>query len=154
MSKFKKSDSKSLPAISTASLPDIVFMLIIFFMVSTKIRDENPLVIVQTPAATELTKLEKKELVAAILIGKPNINLQGKFGKEERVQLNDKIATIGEIKDFISTKRADMQENAQALIVSLKVDKSTKMGVVTAVKQELRKASALKISYAAMPGKN
>ena len=148
MSKFQKDKKKTLPAVSTASLPDIVFMLIIFFMVSTKIRDENPLVNVLTPKATELTKLERKELVASILIGKPIGSLQAKFGKEDRIQLNDKISNLTDIRDFVAAKRSEMGEMAESLIVSLKVDKKTKMGIVTAVKQELRKASALKISYA------
>lgn len=39
MAKFKKDGKRETPAISTASLPDIVFMLLFFFMVSTTMRE-------------------------------------------------------------------------------------------------------------------
>ncbi len=148
MSKFKKAGSKGLPSINTASLPDIVFMLLFFFMVTTVMRETNLKVSVIIPEATEIKKLEKKSLVSFIYIGKPLGTLQKTFGSEPRIQLNDAFATLGDIRDFITSEREQMNENDQKqMTVSLKIDQDTRMGIVTDVKLELRKASALKINY-------
>lgn len=148
MSKFKKAGSKGLPSINTASLPDIVFMLLFFFMVTTVMRETNLKVSVIIPEATEIKKLEKKSLVSFIYIGKPLGTLQKTFGSEPRIQLNDAFATLGDIRDFITSEREQMNENDQKqMTVSLKIDQNTRMGIVTDVKLELRKASALKINY-------
>lgn len=152
MARFKRKGDKETPAISTASLPDIVFMLLFFFMVSTTMKDSDPVVTVRPVSASQVTKLERKELVTNISIGKPIDALQKTFGKEDRVELNGAIRDIRDIPTFIANKRAEIVEAEQSkMIVSLKIDKKSKMGIVTAVKQELRKASALKISYASMP---
>ena len=71
MAKFKKKGGKGTPAISTASLPDIIFMLLFFFMVTTTMREATLLVRVVAPQATEVQKLEKKSLVDYIYIGPP-----------------------------------------------------------------------------------
>jgi len=148
MAKFRKSGSKKVGAVNTASLPDIVFMLLFFFMVTTVMRETNPLVQVKVPGATEIKKLEKKSLVSFINIGEPMKQYQGLYGTEPRIQLNDSFATVEDIRDFISSEREQMKENERALMtVSLKVDEDTKMGVVTDVKQALRKSNALKINY-------
>ncbi len=148
MSRFKKESGKELKAINTASLPDIVFMLLFFFMVTTVMRETDLKIMVSLPEATEIKKLEKKSLVSYIYIGKPLPQLQKTFGSEPRIQLNDAFATPLDIRDFITSEREQMDENSQKqMTVSLKIDKDTKMGVVTDVKQELRKASALKINY-------
>lgn len=134
--------------ISTASLPDIVFMLLFFFMVTTVMRETELKIRVLVPEATEIKKLEKKSLVSYIYIGKPHINLVKTFGSEPRIQLNDAFATPEDIRDFITSEREQMDENDQKqMTVSLKIDGETKMGIVTDVKQELRKSSALKINY-------
>lgn len=148
MSRFKKSGGKELKSINTASLPDIVFMLLFFFMVTTVMRETELKIKVIVPEATEIKKLEKKSLVSYIYIGKPHRSLQKTFGSEPRIQLNDAFATLEDIRDFITSEREQMDENDQKqMTVSLKIDRDTKMGVVTNVKQELRKASALKINY-------
>jgi biopolymer transport protein ExbD len=123
-------------------------MLLFFFMVTTVMRETNLKVSVIIPEATEIKKLEKKSLVSFIYIGKPLKNLQKTFGSEPRIQLNDAFATLGDIRDFITSEREQMNENDQKqMTVSLKIDQNTRMGVVTDVKLELRKASALKINY-------
>ena len=150
MAKFRKDGKKGTPAISTASLPDIVFMLLFFFMVSTTMRDTEMMVQVQLPEATQVAKLEKKSLVSYIFIGSPSRQYQTLLGTDSRIQLNDSFKTLVDIRDFISSERDALGEADKAkLTTSLKVDKDTRMGIVTDVKQELRKASALKISYAA-----
>jgi len=145
MAKFKKEGGKGTPAISTASLPDIIFMLLFFFMVTTTMREATLLVQISPPDATEVQKLEKKSLVSFIYIGPP---LKKQFGTESRIQLNDQFATPADIQEFVQLER-DSREEADKpfLTTSLKVNKETKMGIVTDVKQELRKAGAFKINY-------
>lgn len=150
MAKFARKGKNKMPAISTASLPDIVFMLLFFFMVSTTLRETEMLVSIKLPQASEVVKLEKKSLVSYIYIGTPARQYQGVFGTDSRIQLNDTFQTLVDIRDFISSERDALSEAERTMLtISLKVDENTRMGIVTDVKQELRKASALKISYSA-----
>lgn len=151
MAKFRKDGGKKLPAISTASLPDIIFMLLFFFMTTTSMKEVTLMVDQKVPQATELTKLEKKSLVRYIYIGTPKKQYQKSFGFESRIQLDDAFANNpDEVQSYIATKRAAMKEDEQNLmIVSLKVDQETKMGIVTDVKQALRNAYAVRINYTA-----
>lgn len=148
MAKFKKEVSKELPAISTSSLPDVIFMILFFFMVTTKLRDTEYKVKMQLPEATEIKKLENKSLVSYILIGEPLPSYQGKYGTEPMLQLNDQLAGLYDIYDYIIAEREEKGEDvAPLLTTSLKVNSDTEMGIVTDVKQELRKVQALKINY-------
>ncbi|MDY0343587.1 MAG: biopolymer transporter ExbD [Lentimicrobium sp.] len=146
MARFKKDKSGEMPAISTASMPDIIFMLLFFFMVTTTMREVTLKVKVKPPVATEVQKLEKKSLVSFIYIGPPT---QSKiYGTESRIQLNDSFRTVNDIAEFIYNERETRPEADRGLLTtSLKVDKDVKMGVVTDVKQELRKVGAFKINY-------
>jgi len=146
MSKFKKEGKKGLPAVSTSSLPDIVFMLLFFFMVTTVMREVDLKIKLNTPEATEIEKLENKALVSYIYIGEPME--KKKYGSSARIQLNDAFAEVAEVSGHIETKRSEVNEaEIPLLTTSLKVDEETEMGIVTEVKQELRKVQALKISY-------
>lgn len=150
MSMFKKKRGKALPAISTASLPDIIFMLLFFFMVVTVLRDAELKVQVNTPEATELSKLEKKSLVHYIYIGKPTKALQKLHGTSPKIQLGDKFAEIKDIPRFIEEHKLKLSESERpAVITSLRVDGETTMGIVTDVKTELRKANQFKVNYSA-----
>ena len=153
MSRFKKKGGSKLPAISTASLPDIVFMLLFFFMVTTTIRSSTIMVKQRMPNASEIQKLEKKSLVSYIYCGTPNSAAAvAKLGPEPRIQLNDAYAEIADIGPFIELEKKELPEVLiPKMTVSLKVDKGTKMGIVTDIKQELRKANALKINYSSIP---
>lgn len=151
MSKFKKDDGKGDPAISTASLPDIVFMLLFFFMVTTVMREVDLKVKISTPEATEIQKLKNKSLVTYIYIGEPSDTKA--YGTTARIQLGDAYAGVKEVGAYIETKRGEHDEaEVPLLVTSLKVDEETRMGIVTDVKQELRKVSALKISYSTREG--
>ena len=151
MAKFTKKKKKGMDEISTASLPDIVFMLLFFFMLVTVLKSEDPLVNVSTPKASELTNIEQKTLVKYINIGSP-INKE-LYGDVPVLQLNDVIASVDDVQMWVSQKRGELAENEQSkMIVSMKVDREVKMGIVTDVKQELRKANALKILYATGKG--
>jgi len=148
MSKFRKKGKKEQPAVNTASLPDIVFMLLFFFMVTTVMRETSLKVENVTPQATEVAKLEKKSLVAYIYIGKPIKSLQDQFGTAPRIQLNDQFSSVDEIPLFVENEKNDRNEvDRNKITWSLKVDQKTKMGIVTEVKQELRKVNALKLNY-------
>lgn len=151
MSRFKKEGKKGVGAINTASLPDIVFMLLFFFMTTTVMKEVDLKVQLKLPDATEAKKLEKKSLVSFIYIGKPTRPFQKMFGVEPRIQLNDQFKTVEDIQDFIAQERDAMNEADQSkMSVSMKVDGETKMGVVTDVKQALRRASALKLNYSSI----
>ena len=155
MSKFRKGGKKELPPISTASLPDIVFMLLFFFMVTTTMREVSLNVKVQLPTATELSKLEKKSLVSYIYIGEPIRQWQAKYGVAPRIQLADQFANVSDISNFVIAEREARDEAERPLMItSLKVDENTKMGIVTEVKQELRKAAALHINYSSRKPKS
>ena len=110
MSKFRKNGKKKMQAISTASLPDIVFMLLFFFMVTTVMRETTLFVSVTTPKATEIKKLQKKSLVSYIYIGPPIKRLQSSYGSAARIQLNDSFATVDDIQEFIATEQEARDE--------------------------------------------
>lgn len=153
MSKFKKKSGGGTPGISTASLPDIVFMLLFFFMVVTVMRQNTPLIENTLPAADEVEKLDKKDLVMYIYAGKPLGRYQDQFGTEARIQLNDKFADVDDVRAFIEAERASKREElVPFLTTSLKVDGETNMGLVSDIKQELRLANALKINYTTRQG--
>jgi biopolymer transport protein ExbD len=152
MSKFKKSNSNKIGAINTASLPDIVFMLLFFFMTVTVLREVELKINVNLPEATEGKKLEKKSLASFIYIGTPVEQLRATFGTEPKIQLNDTFREVADIQDFIAQERESMDEADQSkMLVSLKIDRDVKMGIVVDVKQALRVANALKIMYANNP---
>ncbi len=148
MARFKVKKEKEAGAINTSSLPDIIFMLLFFFMVTTTMRETSPKVKTKVPEASQIQKLEKKSLVSYILIGPPiNHRL---YGDNSRIQLDDQFATVKDIGEFVARERQARNEaDRNKITTSLKVDESTKMGIVTDVKQELRKSSALKINYSA-----
>lgn len=153
MAKFAKKKDGDLPAVSTASLPDIVFMLLFFFMTVTTMKDSSLLVQNTLPNATEIKKLEKKDRVIYIYVGKPTREYQSVYGTEPKIQLNDKFASVEEIGSYILAERAKKpQELQNVLTTALKVDKDANMGLISDIKQELRKVNALKVNYTTYEG--
>ncbi|MGB5555693.1 MAG: biopolymer transporter ExbD [Flavobacteriaceae bacterium] len=153
MSKFAKKKSGELPAVSTASLPDIVFMLLFFFMTVTVMKDSTVKVENTLPNASEIKKLEKKDRVITIYVGAPTPEYSKTFGKEPKIQLNDKFSSPSEVGDFILMERAKKSQELQnVLTTSLKVDKNANMGLISDIKQELRKVNALKVNYTTYEG--
>ena len=139
---------KDTPAISTASLPDIVFILLFFFMVATRMRETEIKVKQELPRATEMEKLVKKDLLSYIFIGQPASKYQKEMGEAPRLQLNDRIATPEEVQTFIQLEKDKMPpELRNKIIIAIKSDKDADLGILTDVKTELRKANALKIVY-------
>ncbi len=152
MGKFSKAGGREMPELNTSSLPDLVFAFLFFIMMVTTMREVSLKVVFRSPQASELQKLEKKSLVTFIYIGEPNTEYRAKMGTATRIQLNDAFAEVGEIQDYIAQEKSSMkEEDAPYMTVSIKADKETQMGLVTDVKQALREAYALKISYSATP---
>jgi len=153
MSKFAKKKDGEVPAVSTASLPDIVFMLLFFFMTVTVMKDSSLKVENILPNASEIKKLEKKDRVIYIYVGKPTKEYEKVFGKEPKIQLNDKFSDPSEVGDYILMERAKKSQELQnVLTTSLKVDKNASMGLISDIKQELRKVNALKVNYTTYEG--
>ena len=149
MSRFKKKKGGGTPAMSTASLPDIVFMLLFFFMVTTVMRETTLIVENSLPKASEIKKIEDKSLCSYIYVGAPVSGMKTKFGTEPRIQLNDSFKLASDIQEFVAAKReATAEEKKPQLITCIKADIDAKMGLITDIKQELRKAQAFKINYA------
>jgi biopolymer transport protein ExbD len=152
MGKFNKSGKREMPELNTASMPDLVFAILFFFMVTTTMRSETLMVRMKLPTASEVQKLEKKSLVTYVNIGAP---MDTRLGTGTQMQLNDRFAQVSEIQDYIAQEKASMNEADQPLMtVSIKADEDTRMQYITDVKEALRKAYALKISYSARKGEN
>ena len=148
MAKFGKKSNKS-QDIPTAALPDIIFMLLFFFMVTTVLRETDILVKQQLPRAIQLTKLERKSLVSYIYIGEPKqINL---YGKEPKIQVNDVFVEVSDIVQFVNQEKDKLNEaERDQITMSMKVDVESKMGIVSDVQQELREANARKVLYSSI----
>lgn len=152
MSKFKKKKSGGTPGISTASLPDIVFMLLFFFMTATTMKDSDLMIENRLPKADQTAKLHKKQYIMYIYAGKPKDGYKS-LGASDRIQLNDKISTVADLRSFVITERAERNsEDEKYLTASLKIDKDVKMGLVQDIKTELRKIDQLKVNYTTNQG--
>ena len=142
MSMFKRRDH-SVPGLNTASLPDLIFTVLFFFMIVTHMKENQMKVKFQEPQGTKLERLTKKSTGSHIYIGKPF-----KGGQQDVVQVNDRIVEASEVEDFIAAERKRMSpEDVKKMTVSIKADRKANMGVITDVKQSLRRANALKILY-------
>ncbi|WKN33592.1 biopolymer transporter ExbD [Porifericola rhodea] len=152
MSKFKKKTSAS-QEIPTSALPDIIFMLLFFFMVTTVLRETDLLVLQRIPKAEQLSKLEKKSLVSYIYIGQPKET--DRYGSEPKIQVNDVLIEPEGIVQFVNQEKDKLSEaERDQITMAMKVDKEAKMGIVSDVQQELRNANALKVLYTSVPEAN
>ncbi|MEP0367701.1 MAG: biopolymer transporter ExbD [Cyclobacteriaceae bacterium] len=148
MSKFKKNTSAS-QEIPTAALPDIIFMLLFFFMVTTVMRETDIMVKQQLPKASQLTKIERKSLVSYIYLGEPkNTNL---YGNEPKIQTNDVFVDVDDIIQFVNQEKDKLSEvERDQITMSMKVDVDVKFGIVSDVQQELREANARRVLYSSI----
>jgi len=133
--KFEKKRASTKQEIPTASMPDIVFMLLLFFMVTTTLREVDIMVQFQLPDAKAIEKIENKRLISYIWVG-----------NDGRIQLNDNLVKTEEIQKLMYAKRVALPN----VIVSLRIDKNSEMGVVTDIQQALRKADARRINYSTL----
>jgi len=147
--KFKQKQGKETPKISTSSLPDIIFILLFFFMTVTVMRDASIKVRTTLPQATEIQKMEKKSLVNFMYVGPPNNKEE--YGTAPRLQLDDSFAEPADIGQWVNIVRTNAREaDKNRLIYSLKADKDVTMGLISDIKQEMRKADALKLNYSTL----
>ena len=141
MSKFTKKKSGEVPAVSTASLPDIIFMLLFFFMTVTESKDSDLMVQNKLPVADQVQKLDKKDPVVYIYAGKP-------FGANAKIQVNDKFIDVSEVSHYILNYREGLREGLRdVFITALKVDADTNMGLVSDIREKLQDINALKLNY-------
>jgi biopolymer transport protein ExbD len=146
MSKFKKKTNVK-QEIPTSSMPDVVFMLLFFFMVTTKMRDTSIKVEQKMPAAIQLKKLEKKSLISYLYVGKPK---EEELGQEAKIQVNDVFIEPKGVIQWVNTEKGKLAEHERdAITISLKVDSEAKRGIIADVETELRKANARKVLYSA-----
>jgi len=146
MSKFSKGKKKKDPEISTASLPDIVFMLLFFFIVTTIFKERDTKVAVKAPTATEITKLDRRTDQIYYWIGKP---VNKNYGTSFRVQVDDALApNMQAIRSYLVERRGgDLSEVWDGVINNFKIDEKVNMRVVKNVQEELRNEDALKVAY-------
>ena len=150
MSKFKK-NSKASQDIPTAALPDIIFMLLFFFMVTTVMREREILVKQLLPQASQLSKIQKKSLVSHLYIGAPK-NV-GVYGEEPRIQTNDVFVEPDELTLFVNQEKDKLSEaERDRITMAMNIDSEVKMGIVSDVEQTLRKANARKLLYKSLKG--
>ncbi|EKY00692.1 ExbD/TolR family protein [Porphyromonas catoniae] len=156
MGKFSKSGGREMPELNTSSLPDLVFAFLFFIMMVTSIREVTPKVSFSNlPSATELTKLEEKSLVTFIYVGKPNKEYRAMYGSNSAIQLNDQVTqNPTAVYSYLEQAKAKLKDDRRSLMqVSLKADKETKMNIISQIKEELRRANTLNLSYSARQGK-
>ena len=153
MSKFKFKKNNNTPEVSTASLPDIVFMLLFFFMTVTVMKDDTLKVANELPNASEIEKLEKKDRIVTVFIGKPQKPFDTMLGSEPKIQIDDKFVSLANFASSIVEKINEKPEHLRPFVtISLKIDKKASMGLITDVKQKLRDINALKINYTTYEG--
>jgi biopolymer transport protein ExbD len=131
---FEKKRASTKQEIPTSSMPDIIFMLLLFFMVTTTLREVEVYVDYTLPSAKAIEKIENKRLISYIWVG-----------KDKKIQINDNLVNLKDVQDIMYKKATELPN----VIVSMRVDKNTDMGLVTDIQQELRKAHCLRINYSA-----
>jgi len=145
MAKFTKK-SKTTQEIPTAALPDIIFMLLFFFMVTTVMRENTINVKQKMPDATELRKLQRKSLVSYLYIGEPKNTVL--YGDEPKIQTNDVFIELKDITLWVSQEKDKLSENERDQItIAFKSDEDVKMGLISDIEMKLRKANALKVMF-------
>ena len=150
MSKFNDKGKAEMPELNTSSLPDLIFSILFFFMIVTSMREEEVKVEYTLPKGTNLAKIERKTAVVNIHIGSPSRQYVSQLGSSARIQLNDRFANVKEVSPFVVNERSLMRQADQAVMkVALKTDQNVRMGIITDVKMELRKARALSLMYSA-----
>ena len=140
---------RSVPALNMAAMPDLIFTVLFFFMIVTHMRDVKPMVRYQVPQGTELEKTRKSGVIY-LFIGKPVDTNGNVVGEESRIQLNNRYVSLVDLPYVIADERTRMsEENREHMVVSIRADRDTEMGLINDVKQVLRRSGALNINYSA-----
>ena len=133
---FRHSASRKMPGLNLASMPDLIFTVLFFFMIVTHMRHDDVRVRYQVPAGTEVQKLQQRTAVINVYVS------------ASQIQVNSQPTDINHLASLIEAERKKLsEENAERLTVSLKADRHTPMGVIADVKESLQKSFALRINY-------
>ncbi|MBO6525031.1 MAG: biopolymer transporter ExbD [Balneolaceae bacterium] len=142
MAHFKKKQAGTKQEVPTSAMPDVVFMLLFFFMVTTVLREVTLKVKLDLTRANNIEKIEEKRLVSYIYMGPER--LPGNQLGEDKVQIDDSIVDdIGAIRNIMYDKLLEEPR----LIVSLRVDQNSEFGLLTDVQKELQQAGTFRINY-------
>ena len=137
MQSMFRNNSHELPGLNMASMPDLIFTVLFFFMIVTHMRHDDVKVQYEVPAGTEVRKLEQKASVVNLYIG-----------KDQRIQVNGQLTDLSHLSSVIEAQRRKMDaENAEHLTISMKADRQTPMGLISDVKKQLQKSFALRVNY-------
>jgi len=164
MSKFrKKDDNKKAPGVNTSSLPDIVFMLLFFFMVATTSKEVDPTVVVNSPNGaytTDLTPFKQRSEVDFLYLGKPLNKARAEaMGGAYALSLDnvvvpnaDGLYTTNAVKqwklDKFNNKPSSMKQNIEVVITCIKADEKAPTGMIFDIRKELQDIDAVSVAYA------
>jgi hypothetical protein len=163
MSKFKKDSGKKLPGVNTSSLPDIVFMLLFFFMVATTSKEVDPSVTVEQPEGTkttDMTPYKQRSEIDFLYLGEPrNPNRAPDFKLGYALSLDNVVqATADELyttnaigqwkKDKFEEKKSRITVPIEGVITCVKADKGAPSGLIFDIRKELQEVNGLTIAYA------
>jgi biopolymer transport protein ExbD len=145
MGRFRKNDSRKVPSLNTAALPDLIFTILFFFLLVTNMRTVPLLTQVNLPSASELQKLKEKSLLVYLLVGKQfNENQEDLF----EIQLNSELIVLEDMPFKLQMiKETIKPEEQNQLITLLKIDKNAPMGLVNDIRQNLREAQLQTVYY-------
>ncbi|MEM7549608.1 MAG: biopolymer transporter ExbD [Bacteroidota bacterium] len=145
--KLFKSKSDCETEISTSALPDIVFLLLFFFMVSSTIREDNQDLVTQIPKANFSTKASEKSLVKELIVGFPISNDRS----EPQISTGSRIINSENLVQWVEEERNTLPESQKnKMIVLIKADENIEMGLIGDIQEQLRKANARKVIYRAL----
>ena len=140
---IRRKKHRSVPGLNMASMPDLIFTVLFFFMIVTHMRNETVKVKLQVPQGTEVTKSSNKFSTINIYIGRNN------YG-DTHIQVNDRMCSLEQVGALVQNFKANLSEESQEnLIINLRADRNTDMGIVNDLKKELRNIGALTIRYSA-----
>ena len=140
---IRRKKHRSVPGLNMASMPDLIFTVLFFFMIVTHMRNETVKVKLQVPQGTEVTKSSNKFSTINIYIGRNH------YG-DTQIQVNDRMCSLEQVGTLVRNFKANLSEESQEnLIVNLRADRNTDMGIVNDLKKELRNIGALTIRYSA-----
>lgn len=140
---IRRKKHRSVPGLNMASMPDLIFTVLFFFMIVTHMRNETVKVNLQVPQGTEVTKSSNKFSTINIYIGRNH------YG-DTQIQVNDRMCSLEQVGALVQNFKANLSEESQEnLIVNLRADRNTDMGIVNDIKKELRNVGALTIRYSA-----
>lgn len=142
--RIKKKSTQS-AEISTASMPDIVFLLLFFFMVTATIKTEDESLKVDIPKAQAITQVKKKFLIKELHIGFPK---DQQLGSTARISAEGRFIDISEVGQWVLEQKSSLDEvYKDQMIVLLKADEKVDMGLIGDIQSELRKYNARKVLF-------